>query len=207
MSSVRKVNFQPYEEEAPMEHTHVEPKKKGNFIMLRAVERQRKLLKIIMRLAAINGYNDTENIKLSDGSYMSDSDIVSLLMHVLSPGKLVNGLKEFVDLLHTAGVTPDLIVNENVKAMLQKLHRVQPVRREAQPIVTQQIETPMEDVQSRAPKRRHEEVIEERTEPPIKRPALKAKFRRTGPDTFSYEAPMNAAKSIDWDDDDSDLDE
>lgn len=106
----------------PERVVHIEeaPKKKGNQIRKYALERQQKFLKIILRLAAINGYDENGRIKLPSGTYMENSDIVTLLGHSLTPGRNISGLKEFVDLLAEAGVSDDLVINENVKQMLQK---------------------------------------------------------------------------------------
>ncbi|KAI1289513.1 hypothetical protein HDE_08677 [Halotydeus destructor] len=181
-------------------------KKKGNFIMIRAIERQRKLLRIILKLAAVNGYNDLDHIQLEDGSFLKGSDVVPLLMHALSPGKVVVGLKEFVDLLYRANVTPDLVTNENVKAMLSKLYNTQPGSR----VVVKQIQTapkePMDEYEGdteiddepeppRAMKRRRNERDESDYVTPRNRPILKAKRRK-----------LNGIEGH-WDDRDSDLDD
>lgn len=98
---------------------HVAADVPKNKIKRYAMERQRKLLKIILRLATVNGYDNQERIKLKNGSYLEQSDVVSLLLYTLSPGKKVVGLEDFVDLLREAGVTSDMVINENVKAMLE----------------------------------------------------------------------------------------
>lgn len=96
-----------------------EPKKKSkNPIKAHAEDRQEKLLVLILKLAAIRGYNQIGNIKLPDGSYMPKTSISPLLQYVLSREKPVPGVNEFIQLLREAGVTPDLVTNENVKHKL-----------------------------------------------------------------------------------------
>src|SRR5882672_1023893 len=81
-----------------------------------------KQLKIILKLARIDAYNLDGQIKGADGQYMSRSDIIHLLQHSMTPGKLLIGEDEFVDLLHKANVEIDLIVNENVRSRLRQLY-------------------------------------------------------------------------------------
>lgn len=100
------------------------PKKKGNWIRDRAFDRYRKLIDITYVLAKYGAFNKDYQIKLRKGGHLVGSDGVALLMHALSPGKHMVGIQEFVELLADAGVTPDMVINENVKAMLQKLRAV-----------------------------------------------------------------------------------
>ncbi|KAI1293469.1 hypothetical protein HDE_06233 [Halotydeus destructor] len=223
MSSFKKVAFQPYEEEeetvtltpSSPQRESAAPKKKGNYIMNRAIERQRKLLRLILKLASVQGYNDLDHIRLENGSFMTGSDIVPLIMYALSPGKVITGLKEFVDLLYFAKVTPEMVVNENVKAMLQKLYDSKPatktnvktVQIETQPKRVEEPEFEVEfanddiDVDAepirRTQKRKRDEPPEE-NEPLNKRPTLKAR----------YNFRSNALReNPNWDDQDSDVDD
>ncbi|KAI1308225.1 hypothetical protein HDE_00463 [Halotydeus destructor] len=210
MSSFKKVTFQPYEEEDEpprMVETEPAPKKKGNFIMNRAIDRQRKLLRLILKLANVQGYNDLDHIRMENGSYMQGSDIVPLIMHALSPGKLITGLKEFVDLLHFAQVTPDMVINENVRAMLQKLYDAKPrtervVKLRTVPKEPEYIdvdEEEVEEVPPRALKRKLQETEDDQNdEPPRKRPILRAQ-RQIVPES------LREAQNR-WEDNDSDFD-
>ncbi|KAI1297698.1 hypothetical protein HDE_04552 [Halotydeus destructor] len=136
-------------------------------------------------------------------------------MYALSPGKVITGLKEFVDLLFFAKVTPEMVVNENVKAMLQKLYDSKPatktnvktVQIETQPKLVEEPEFEVEfanddiDVDAepirRTQKRKREEPPEE-NEPLNKRPTLKAR----------YNFRSNALReNTNWDDQDSDVDD
>ena len=94
--------------------------KRANSIRKYTYERELKRCKILLKLAMYGGYDDLGRIKLSDGSFMEDSDIVPLLMHVLSPGRNIKGINEFVDLLHRAGVSPEFIINASVRDMLMR---------------------------------------------------------------------------------------
>ena len=99
---------------------HISNNTKGNSIRKYAHERQRKMFSVILKLAAYGGYDTTGRIKLKDGTFMERSDIISLLMYSLSPGRSVKGITEFVDLLHAAGVHPDEVINLNVRELLRK---------------------------------------------------------------------------------------
>ncbi|KAI1278129.1 hypothetical protein HDE_14405 [Halotydeus destructor] len=123
-------------------------KPKGNFIRDRAVEKQRKLLRIVLKLAGVKGYNHLDQIKLKNGSYMQGTDIVILLIHALSPGKLITGLSEFVDLLHDAQVAPEMIINEHVRAMLEKLYGRGPMSTNTMSTQTDGIETVTQEQQT-----------------------------------------------------------
>jgi hypothetical protein len=94
--------------------------KKENSIRKYAYERELKRCKILLKLAAYGGYDDLGRIKLPDGTFMEDSDIIPLLMHVLSPGRNIKGINEFVDLLHRADVSPELVINASVRDMLMR---------------------------------------------------------------------------------------
>jgi hypothetical protein len=94
----------------------VEPKK--DKIKSKIYDKIHKLLKIILRLGRHVGYDDDLKIKLKNSKYLEKSNIVDLLTHAMSMGKVLYGESEFIDLLHSAGVNPELIINENVKNKL-----------------------------------------------------------------------------------------
>lgn len=125
MKYARKVVVVPFDEEEEGEPHQdggeiVEPPQpKGNRIKQYALDRQRKFLSIILKIASINGYDAEGRIKLRDGRYMERSDILNLLTHALSPGRSVSGLQEFVELLREANVPSEMIINENVRAMME----------------------------------------------------------------------------------------
>ncbi|MDI9312526.1 MAG: hypothetical protein QM535_20110 [Limnohabitans sp.] len=76
------------------------------------------LLQIMSKLASIKGYNDNGNILGSNGEYIQNTDIASLLIHSMSPGKILNGEQEFIQLLKKADISPYLIINETIRAKL-----------------------------------------------------------------------------------------
>ncbi|KAI1287864.1 hypothetical protein HDE_09791 [Halotydeus destructor] len=85
-------------------------------------DKHRKLINIILRLASVDGYNSLDQIKLPDGTYMSGTDVVKLTLHAVSPGSLMNGVEEFVNLLYYAGVEPNMVVNSEIQNMLKSLY-------------------------------------------------------------------------------------
>ena len=95
--------------------------KKENSIRKYALDRQRKLLTIALKLAKFGGFDDYFRIKSSDGSFLNESDVVSLLLYSCSPGRSMKGIDEFVQLLRDAEVDPELIINAQVREMLQRI--------------------------------------------------------------------------------------
>ena len=94
--------------------------KKENPIRKYAADRQRKLLSVVLKIASCDGYDETGRIRGPHGEVIESSDIISLLLHALSPGRTIHGLEAFVDLLARARVNPDDIINANVRALLMK---------------------------------------------------------------------------------------
>lgn len=90
----------------------------GNSFKAHAEDRQKKLVQIILKLARIQGYNDQNQIKKRDGTYMEDTDITALMLFAVTKEKLMLGLSEFIDLLLEAGIGPDDVINENLKHKL-----------------------------------------------------------------------------------------
>lgn len=133
MSSVRKVVLIPHldtklnqtggsnsENNEGVITTQVEIKK--DKIKMKIYDKVHRFIKIIMRLAKNSGYDDDLHIKLRSGKYLERSNIVDLLTHAMSAGKVLYGENEFIDLLHFSGVDPDLIINDNVRIKLMQLH-------------------------------------------------------------------------------------
>src|SRR6266581_5540349 len=80
-----------------------------------------RILKIALKLGSIRGYDDDYRVRREDNTYVSNSNIIALLNHLMSRGRLLNGLSELLPLLIEARVDPELIINENVKAKLYGL--------------------------------------------------------------------------------------
>ena len=85
---------------------------KRNTIRENAMDRQRRLLQIIMHIASVQGYNNQCNIKDRNGSFVEGSDIVPLILYAVSKEKLVKDIEPFVNLLVDAKVPPEIITNE-----------------------------------------------------------------------------------------------
>ena len=75
-------------------------------------------IKVILKLAQKYGYDDDLRIKLKDGNYMENTNVITLLEHAMSNSEILHGEGEFVELLHSSGVSPDLILNKNVRNKL-----------------------------------------------------------------------------------------
>ena len=119
--------------------------RKGNAIRQHAVDRQRKLLMVILQLAKNNLYTDELKIKLKDGSLLEANQFINLLNYALSPGKALAGVNDFVEVLHQAKVTPEMLINENVKLLLRNIYQ-----KRGQAVYTTsatQTETPMQTFQ------------------------------------------------------------
>src|SRR6266705_59605 len=83
------------------------------------MDRFHKILKIVLRIALHNAYNEDFRVLDKSGRPVSESDIAALINHALSTQKLLIGEDDFVRILYEAKVDPDWIVNENVRAKLR----------------------------------------------------------------------------------------
>lgn len=170
--------------------------KKGNSIRKYAAERQRKLLIIVLKLAAYGGYDENGVIK------DTEHDIVPLLLHSLSPGRNVAGIQDFVNLLHKAGVSPDLIINADVRELLRRksiddrqIRKIAPVTRQ----IAKEDELPPPPPMIPRPPQLQLMVPE--NDPRVKR-------KRDDDDDGNDDLPPKQKhKSAIWDDNDSDLDD
>lgn len=146
--------------------------KKKNAIRERALDKATKSAKIMSRLAMVNGYNENFEIKLRTGKYLSGSNLIYLVWHVLAPAREVQGLKEFTELLSDAGVMSEWIDNPNVRASLSNMAGSQRPAYSTQS--TAQAQLAPTEVRSRrfVSKRRGEESVEEPTAPSHKRRRL-----------------------------------
>lgn len=93
---------------------------KRNSIRKYALERQRKMIRVILKLAQSGSYDMDGSLLRTDGSPLEDADMVSLLLYTMSPGRVVRGLHDFVEILINAGVTAADVINTQVKEMLMK---------------------------------------------------------------------------------------
>ena len=75
-------------------------------------------IKVILSLAKIGGYDDEGKIKDDYGNFIPNSDIATLLNYAMTPGRVMIGQDHFIKLLKKANVSPDLIINDNIRAKL-----------------------------------------------------------------------------------------
>jgi len=157
MEYTRKQEITPAVEQTQVIATTNTSKKR---LPLTNTEKILRIIKIVLKLASVNGYDDEGRVKGANG-YISGSSLVVLLNYALSFGQPLIGELEFIRLLKEANVDPDLIVNENLKNKLLN-HQVapepniQPVVRTEQPVIEPPSqEEPMKDV--RVPKRSWED--------------------------------------------------
>ena len=99
-----------------------EPVKQGNAIRRHALDKQKKLLMVILQLAKNNAYSDELKIRLKNGSLLEPNQFINLLNYALSPGKALAGVDDFVEILFESKVTPEMLINENVKVLLRQLY-------------------------------------------------------------------------------------
>lgn len=112
------------------------PTKKENSIRKYTMERQRKLITVILKLARNGSYDEEGSLRRTDGSRLDGVDFITLLHYAMSAGKSIRGLNDFVSILIQAGVTPDDIINNNVKELMIQLMAGGPAR--SMPIITTQ---------------------------------------------------------------------
>ena len=84
----------------------------------RSPEKIQKLLRIALKIASINAFNENFEINDLNGIPIPNSDITKLLNNAISAQKILVGEKDFIRLLHEANVDPNWIVNENLRSKL-----------------------------------------------------------------------------------------
>ena len=100
--------------EIPPENLVIEKTKR----IERNPEKIQRLLKIALKIASLDAYDEDFKIKDSNGNPIEDSDIVALLNNAISNQKLLVGENDFIRLLFEAKVDPNWIVNENMRSKL-----------------------------------------------------------------------------------------
>lgn len=123
----------------------------------KAIDKQRRFLKIALKLASINAYTPDLLLRQRDGT--AKLDIVPLLLHLISPKKTIAGLEDFIYSLQLADVTPDLVSNESIKSRLSDSDVVRPP--DAPLASRAYVETPSVVVKSftNTPKRKFDESL------------------------------------------------
>ena len=84
----------------------------------RSPDKIRKLLKIALKIARSNAYNEDFQIKDFKGMPISESDITALLNSAISSQKKLVGEEDFIRILYESKVDPTWIVNENMRSKL-----------------------------------------------------------------------------------------
>ena len=101
-----------------------------NFNIDKAVKQKRierdgekiiRLIKIALKIAKINSYDDELRIIGDNGKCVEGSNLADLLKYGLTSQKIIIGENEFIKILHNANVDPQWITNENVRARLLSL--------------------------------------------------------------------------------------
>ena len=98
--------------------TESEKNEKIDKIKFKIYDKIHRFIKVILKLAKLDSYDDLLRIKTKNGNYLDKSNIVDLLTHSMSAGKVLHGEEEFIALLARSGVDQELILNENVKSKL-----------------------------------------------------------------------------------------
>ena len=98
---------------SPLHPTERKPKSKRD-----PHEKIHRVINIILRVASVNGYDRYGRIKDREGNPVDNTSILHLLLHALTPGRVLVGEREFINLLYRAHVDPDMIVNDNVRSQL-----------------------------------------------------------------------------------------
>lgn len=98
----------------------VETGKKENLIKKHTLERQRKIMSVVLKLAQHGSYDADGVLIRTDGSRVEESDLIELLLFAMSRGRLIRGLDDFARILAKAGVTPDEVINSQVRDLLMK---------------------------------------------------------------------------------------
>jgi hypothetical protein len=96
---------------------------KGGNVRKKMYDKIHGLLKIVLKLANISAYDTQGRIKSKTGDFVNNSNLVNLLNHAMSSGKVLVGESEFIELLYQARVEPELIINDNVRVKLLDLYQ------------------------------------------------------------------------------------
>ena len=94
---------------------------KSNKFKSKLYDKMQKFFIIILKLARKYGYDDALRIRLKNGSYLEKSNVIDLLNNAMSIGKVLYGETEFIELLQSSNINPDLIINDNVRKKLIQL--------------------------------------------------------------------------------------
>lgn len=75
---------------------------------------------LILRLGQLRAYDSSRRIRGPDGGYVQNTDIAHLIEEAMRPSRVVNGADEFIDLLVSCKIDPEIIVNDTLRSKLVK---------------------------------------------------------------------------------------
>ena len=96
---------------------------KSNKFKSKLYDKMQKFFIVILKLARKYGYDDSLRIRLKNGNYLEKSNVIDLLNNAMSMGKVLYGETEFIELLQSSNINPDLIINDNVRKKLIQLNK------------------------------------------------------------------------------------
>ena len=172
--------------------SEIEPK--VDKIKTKIYDKIHRFIKIILKLARNVGYDDDLRIKLKNGKYLDKSNIIDLLTHAMSVGKVLYGENEFIELLSDNRIDPDLIINENVKLKLIQYNKKLIENRIQEKEYQKTVQVTDEGTTNISKKRKNDDNNEDITPPPKKKRTIEV---RDG-DTIYLPRPIksNTSRSI-----------
>ena len=84
------------------------------------VDKYRRIMNILLKLASIGAYNEYGEIRGSHGRFIPRSDIIKLISISFSKDKQVAGEDEYIYLLSRAKVDPTLLTNDRIRRRLEQ---------------------------------------------------------------------------------------
>ncbi|MDI9312368.1 MAG: hypothetical protein QM535_19315 [Limnohabitans sp.] len=124
------------------------------------------IIKIVYKLSKINAFNEQGKIRNKNGDFIENTDLSSLLTHILYPGRNVFGEEILVDLLNEANVDPLLIKNDYIKDKIknnnvESNNYVKPVVRYNKGENIERLNESLNTPKKSTTKRKHEESFDE----------------------------------------------
>lgn len=124
MSNVRQMVVLPYDLEQNSNQNKINKNVdslKNNLINKNNANKTTRIIKIALKLASINAFNDKLNVKQSDGTFNLSSNLAKLLSITQLKTKNAPGMPDLIHQLYLAKIEPDFIINEIVKQNLLTL--------------------------------------------------------------------------------------
>ena len=143
------------------------PPLRGHALRTYAQDKQRKLLLVILQLAKRNAYSDDLKLKSRNGNFIEQTQFINLLNYALSPGKALPGVNDFIDILYDSKITPEMLINENVKSMLRDVYKRKGHNFSKTTTESNEYIPPPETIPETQPVRDSEPIETETTEPDV----------------------------------------